>query len=866
MSIANSRSSSNSSDSEPQNDTTSFPEKDPALNPRNPYYLHPSENPSAVLFAPPLNNNNYHNWSKAMKRALSSKNKIQFINGSLPLPASTHPDFELWDRANNMVISWITRTLSSHISQSTICIDTAYDLWCDLRERFTNGNHFWISDLLRDLHSIKQGDRNLSTFFTNLKILWDELEDLRPTPSCVCSPTFKCNLSTTVNTFKQHEYVTCFLKGLNDNYANVRTQILLMDPLPSISKVYSMVVQQEPNTNPTTPDNTVFHFNSGNPSFGGQGPPQHARGRGRGQSKNQVFCTNCHKTNHTVETCYFKHGFPPGYRSHKPPTSNSDSANNNKTVHSAISTPDDSSTQLSKEDFKLLINLLHSSKQDSMHDNQKSANDSTNRASDHVCPFIQCFSTIERIKPVYLTFPNGNHIFAHFSGSIIFDESLSLHNDSHTQKMIGLVEHHNNLYVLKKSPVLSYDESVLPSDSISCNKHEHIFPYPSIDSINEHCIPNDVTDFTTLLFDDPIYIVDNIDHVSNIPHNAHFDNHTNIINDSTNSPAPPLRRSSRTRQKPAYLQDFQCNIVVADHSSNPLYPISSVLTYNNLSLAHFSFIYVISYVQEPNTYKQAVKHSCWVQAMDSEIQALTQNSTWILTPLPHGKKPIGCRWVYKVKYKADGTIERYKARLVAKGFTQVEGIDFFDTYSPVAKLTTVRLLLSIASSQNWHIHQLDVHNAFLHGNLEEEVYMQLPPGISTTNPTHVCKLLKSLYGLKQSSRQWFAKFSTALCSIGYSESASNHSLFTKSSTNKFTALLIYVDDVIVSGNDIAEIHFIKDFLNKTFKIKDLGYLKYFLGLEVARSKAGLHISQRKYTLDILHEAGLLASKPAFVPM
>ncbi|XP_073223523.1 uncharacterized protein [Cicer arietinum] len=117
-----------------------------------------------------------------MKRALSSKNKTQFINGSLPQPASTHPDFELWDRANNMVISWITRTLSSHISQSTICIDTAYDLWCDLRERFTKGNHFRISDLLRDLHSIKQGDRNLSTFFTNLKILWDELEDLLPTP------------------------------------------------------------------------------------------------------------------------------------------------------------------------------------------------------------------------------------------------------------------------------------------------------------------------------------------------------------------------------------------------------------------------------------------------------------------------------------------------------------------------------------------------------------------------------------------------------------------------------------------------------------------------------------------------------------
>ncbi|XP_004497949.1 uncharacterized protein [Cicer arietinum] len=488
-----------------------------------------------------------------MKCALSSKNKIQFINGSLPQLASTHPDFELWDRAKNMVISWITRTLSSHISQSTICIDTAYDICCYLRERFTKGNHFQIYDLLRDLHSIKQIDHNLSTFFTNLKILWDELEDLRPTPSCICSPTCKCNLSTIVNIFKQQEYVTCFLKGLNDNYANVRTQILLMDPLPSISNVYSMVVQREPNTNPTTLDNTAFHINSRNPSFGGQGPPQPARGRGRGPSKNQMFCTNCDKTNHTMETCYFKHGFPPGYRSHKPSTSNSDSANNNKTVHSAISTPGDLSTQLSKEDFKLLINLLHSSKQDFL---------------------IVTISLHIFLAPLSLINPYLYTMFSLYRNS---------NSDSHTQKMIGLVEHHNNLYVLKKSPVLSYDESVLPSndstslDSISWTKgyvlfdihtrdiftsrnvvfYKHIFPYPSIDSINEHCIPNDVTYFTTLLFDDPIYIVDDIDHVSNISHNSHFDNHTNIITDSTNSPAPSLRKSSRTRQKLAYLQDFQ---------------------------------------------------------------------------------------------------------------------------------------------------------------------------------------------------------------------------------------------------------------------------------------------------------------------
>ncbi|XP_004514759.1 uncharacterized protein [Cicer arietinum] len=231
--------------------------------------------------------------------------------------------------------------------------------------------------------------------------------------------------------------------------------------------------------------------------------------------------------------------------------------------------------------------------------------------------------------------------------------------------------------------------------------YEHIFPYPSIDSINVHCIPNDVTDFTTLLFDDPIYIVDDIGHVSNILPNSHFDNHTFIITDSTNSPAPTLRRSSRPRQKPAYLQDFQCNIVVVDSSFKALYPISSILSYNNLSPTHFSLVSAISFVQEPHTYKHAIKHPFWIQAMDSEIQALTQNNTWILTPLPHDISSPHCR------------------------------------FGPFTSL----------------------------------------------KPT----------------------------------------------------------------NSI------------------IGHFKYFLGLEVARSKAGLHISQHKYTLDILHEVGLWASKPAFVP-
>ena len=138
--------------------------------------------------------------------------------------------------------------------------------------------------------------------------------------------------------------------------------------------------------------------------------------------------------------------------------------------------------------------------------------------------------------------------------------------------------------------------------------------------------------------------------------------------------------------------------------------------------------------------------------MEAELTALELNNTWVISDLPPGKIPIDCKYVYKVKCNSDGTVERLKARLVAKGYTQQEGIDYHETFSPVAKMVTVRSLLSIAAVRGWQLHQFDVNNAFLHGDLEEEIYMQQPPGYNKRRPDQVCKLQKSLYGLKQASR------------------------------------------------------------------------------------------------------------------
>ena len=219
--------------------------------------------------------------------------------------------------------------------------------------------------------------------------------------------------------------------------------------------------------------------------------------------------------------------------------------------------------------------------------------------------------------------------------------------------------------------------------------------------------------------------------------------------------------------------------------------------------------------------------------MVEEIVDLHSSGAWVLVTLPTGKTLVRCRWVYTVKIGPDGRVDRLKAQLVAKRYTQVYGSDYYDTFSPVAKIAFVRLLLSIAAMQSWPLYQLDIKNAFLHGDLAEEGYLKQPPGfVAQGEYGLVCKLHRSLYGLKQSPRAWFGRFSFVVQEFGMTRSTVDHSVFYHhTSSGQCIYLIVYVDDIVIKDNDQDGIQRLKQHLFSHIQIKDLEKLEYFLGIE-----------------------------------
>ncbi|GJU77076.1 retrotransposon protein, putative, ty1-copia subclass [Tanacetum coccineum] len=305
----------------------------------------------------------------------------------------------------------------------------------------------------------------------------------------------------------------------------------------------------------------------------------------------------------------------------------------------------------------------------------------------------------------------------------------------------------------------------------------------------------------------------------------------------------PIRRSERTHRAPERL----ClNVEVEEHSLGDL--------------------------NEPTSYKAAMLDSesdKWIDAMNAEMQSMIDNMVWVLVDLPPNCKTVGSKWLFKIKTDMDGNVHTYKARLVAKGYTQLYGVDYEETFSPVADIRAIRILISIAAFYDYEIWQMDVKTAFLNGHLDEDIYMVQPEGfVDPKHPRKVCKLQRSIYGLKQASRSWNKRFDEEIKRFGFTQNLDEPCVYQKASGSNVTFLILYVDDIIIMGNHIPSLQSVKDYLGKCFAMKDLGEAAFILGIKIYRdrSKRLIGLSQSAYMDKILKRYRMDNSKRGHIPM
>ncbi|KAL9253449.1 Retrovirus-related Pol polyprotein from transposon TNT 1-94-like protein [Drosera capensis] len=244
---------------------------------------------------------------------------------------------------------------------------------------------------------------------------------------------------------------------------------------------------------------------------------------------------------------------------------------------------------------------------------------------------------------------------------------------------------------------------------------------------------------------------------------------------------------------------------------------------------------------EPECFEEAMnseEKQKWQDAMEDEMKSLHNNHTFDLMKLSKGKKALKNRWIYRVKYESHSISPRYKARLVVKDFSQRKGVDFNEIFSLVVRMSSIRIVLSLAATLDLEVEQMDVKTAFLHGDLEEEIYIEQPDDFRVKGKEdYVCKLKKSLYGLKQAPRQWYNKFESVICGQDYKKTTSDHCVFVnKFFDNNFIILLLYVDDMLIVEKDISRINTLKKQLGQSFAMKNMGPAKQILGIRIMRDR------------------------------
>ncbi|PNX73688.1 hypothetical protein L195_g029592, partial [Trifolium pratense] len=297
------------------------PPPDPVLDNSSPYYVHPGDGPTSVVVTPLLTSSNYHSWSRSMKRALGAKMKFDFVTGAIAMPNDDFdPAYRAWHRCNQLISSWILNSVSPSIAQSVVFMENASDIWNDLRERFSQGDLVRISELQQEICALRQETRSVTDFYSDLKTLWEELELYLPIPA-----------------------YSSIHSGLNDRFSTVKSQILIVDPLPPINKVFSLVIQHERQGNSSELDDSKILVNAAkNGKFASSSKPS------------TRTCSYCGKDNHVVENCFKKNGVPPHMK--KSSSAHSAAIEGGSHDSNAVTPP-----SISQEQYDKLMSLLQHS-------------------------------------------------------------------------------------------------------------------------------------------------------------------------------------------------------------------------------------------------------------------------------------------------------------------------------------------------------------------------------------------------------------------------------------------------------------------------------------------------------------------------
>ncbi|GJU30928.1 ribonuclease H-like domain-containing protein [Tanacetum coccineum] len=747
---------------------------------------------------------NYKMWATAMKIALKWKNKMGFIDG------------------------WILGSLSQELYVGQVYSEVAFEVWTELKETYDKMDGSVVFNLMHKINNLKQEDLSVPDYYHKLNSLWREFDILTILPVYVCEgrPACTCDAKSTSTKHTQLIRLMQFLMGLNDVYQPIRSTILDKDPLPNVKDAFYVVSREESHRGLHPGSSSTNKVNQSVPGTSGSISSSFTNeqmmkllsliNEKPTPTANMFFCAKT-KTDMYHVTLGWIIDF--GANQHMT-DSTKDMFNvvlrltSGVVLFDVLVVPEYSVSLLSVnkmikdskffvgfDEHKCYIQDLNLGKlvgtgSESgglyLFDLDKIGK-FANCNSVFVChvscelwhcrlghPADQVLSILGLRVVVRLLFYGKDLGLSHVRsfGCLCYSTILN-DNDKFRVRSEKCVLFYENVFPFKMSNDISKESNKITKnvDSLS-ESEEHslnffdvqipVSPYDEKgDTSNVDGNPMMTSDDYFTVEDEvasvPTQIEDNVTFEGNIHMNKNGEGQSNTMETS-----PELRRSTRQRVMPARFNDFVVN-------SSVRYGLEK-----------------------------------YIEAMNLEMEALFRNNTYVLADLPPGRKAIGCKWIWKIKYKSSGEIDRYKARLVAK--------------------------VLVKERNGWPLFQLDVNNAFLYGDLKVEVYMELPPGYYDKNETRVCKLVKSLYGLKQAPRQWNEKLTTALVEHGFVQSKNDYPLYVKSKNDIFIAILVYVDDIVVTG------------------------------IEVLENENEMCLYQRKYCLELLSEYGLLACKPAATPL